>query len=380
MPSPTPEATPTPTTPLPQPRFSAAPNGTILVVQYRNILSETFSYENPGRPFYHPRDTVTWAIPTKGEPYRWVDDGRDKVEMQLSPDGSQVAYVVNSRDGKLTSIWAANADGSNPRQLTPDYLDDNAGGRVYLARLAWSPDGQKLAYAFNYSKGYKYAALYVVDVFSKQVTKVNLERAYDAEWVGGNSRLLRAFKLTEGYEEIAYDIDIYTLEATPVTSSTTRQVAGRAVVDDLTPGSEKITIYAMDGSKLYQLDLSGWSLLRSTLSPDLKWFVLNIADSDKRPEGIYKVGKDHPQPQLLLQGFEFIFEGEIGRMGMKTNLVLKKAWSPDSLWFLVHNQFDGKGGQELYAVNVETGEIRTVMEFEAAKPDIEGVGPVVWLK
>jgi Tol biopolymer transport system component len=104
---------------------------------------------------------------------------------------------------------------------------------------------------------------------------------------------------------------------------------------------------------------------------------MNVSGSDTKPPGVYKVSKDQPNPQLVLKGFEFYYEG---RLPMDTNLELKGVWSPDGHWFLVLNQFNGKGGQELYAVNVETNEVRTVMEFEAPDLYVDGVDPVVWLK
>lgn len=368
-PAPGPTLTPTSTTPLPTPLFYAAPTGTILAVQYRYLRpSEIPSYDDTSRPYYFPRDSVVWAIPAKGEPYRWLDDGRDKVQMQVSPDYSQVAYVVNSHYGKFTSIWVANADGSNPRQLTSDYPDDDLGGHVYLG--GWSPDGQKLAYIFNYRKGWSGAALYVVDVSSEKVTEMNVERVYGAAWVN-NWRL----RVARDFEEIA-EIDIYTQVITPITEPSPLIVPGGAVEYDHTKGSERITVYAADGSELYQLDLSGWPIWHSTISPDLKWFIINVFGKDtKTTTGIYKVSKDQPQPQLVLQGFGFTYETEIAKIYKDTNLDLSRVWSPDSRWFLILNFHTKKDGNELYAVNVETGEVKAVMEYEAT-----GVDPMVWLK
>ena len=66
----------------------------------------------------------------------WVADP------QISPDGSQVAFVRVSVDEKKdqydTSIWIAKADGSEPpRQLTAGLRD---------ASPRWSPDGRRLAF------------------------------------------------------------------------------------------------------------------------------------------------------------------------------------------------------------------------------------------
>ena len=66
----------------------------------------------------------------------WVADP------QISPDGSQVAFVRVSVDEKKdqydTSIWIAKADGSEPpRQLTAGLRDTSP---------RWSPDGRRLAF------------------------------------------------------------------------------------------------------------------------------------------------------------------------------------------------------------------------------------------
>ncbi|MDQ7794869.1 MAG: S9 family peptidase [bacterium] len=64
---------------------------------------------------------------------------------QLSPDGSQVAYVReyvdHKRDAICTDIWLVNTEGGEPRQLTA------AGALDRLPR--WSPDGRRLAFLSN---------------------------------------------------------------------------------------------------------------------------------------------------------------------------------------------------------------------------------------
>jgi dipeptidyl aminopeptidase/acylaminoacyl peptidase len=65
---------------------------------------------------------------------------------RLSPDGRQVAYVVNRIDGEANlyraSIWAAPLDGSaEPKQLTHGERSDHA--------PRWSPDGNWLAFLSN---------------------------------------------------------------------------------------------------------------------------------------------------------------------------------------------------------------------------------------
>jgi dipeptidyl aminopeptidase/acylaminoacyl peptidase len=75
--------------------------------------------------------------------FRWVADPR------ISPDGSQVVYVlvsVNEKEDRYdTSLWAvATSGGAAPRRLT-------AGPRVSSPR--WSPDGRTLAFLRAEEKG-----------------------------------------------------------------------------------------------------------------------------------------------------------------------------------------------------------------------------------
>jgi len=63
-----------------------------------------------------------------------------------SPDGTQIAYfdgAGTSREGIVHQLRVMNADGSGTRVL----VDDLAGFRIY--NLAWSPDGERLAFGLG---------------------------------------------------------------------------------------------------------------------------------------------------------------------------------------------------------------------------------------
>jgi TolB protein len=59
-----------------------------------------------------------------------------------SPDGRTILFTTD-RDGN-EEIYAMNADGSNPRNLTRHPLNDGRDGGY-----AWSPDGRKILFATN---------------------------------------------------------------------------------------------------------------------------------------------------------------------------------------------------------------------------------------
>src|SRR5262252_2366288 len=74
-----------------------------------------------------------------------VDDVIDLVQVsapRISPDGRRVIYTVSEltkwKDNKrVTSIWMADADGTNPRQFLANEKDRSP---------AWSPDGRSVAF------------------------------------------------------------------------------------------------------------------------------------------------------------------------------------------------------------------------------------------
>jgi Tol biopolymer transport system component len=84
-----------------------------------------------------------------------------------SPDGSRIAFVTRNDDTPDGSIWIADADGSNPRQLF-DPAEACPWGAWWPA---WSPDGQQLAIVC-YPGLEGVSALAVVDVDSLTVTTV----------------------------------------------------------------------------------------------------------------------------------------------------------------------------------------------------------------
>jgi eukaryotic-like serine/threonine-protein kinase len=77
----------------------------------------------------------------------------------FSPDGRQISFVSN-RTGR-NQIWTANADGSDPRQVT--FHEDTA------ISPQWSPDGQRLAFASEVDGNWD---LYVVRANGAESTRL----------------------------------------------------------------------------------------------------------------------------------------------------------------------------------------------------------------
>ncbi len=89
----------------------------------------------------HFRDHNIWRFPgPEGDPAeppkRIIGSTRDDTDPWFSPDGSQIAFQ-STRSGNW-EIWAADADGSNQRQLS----------RMGFANFpSWAPDGQRVTFA-----------------------------------------------------------------------------------------------------------------------------------------------------------------------------------------------------------------------------------------
>ncbi len=74
--------------------------------------------------------------------YRYQPNPGRPLSMTFSPDGSQLAFVLEPTDVESggEALWAVNADGTGLRRLTTR--------QIYVYGLpAWSPDGEYISYA-----------------------------------------------------------------------------------------------------------------------------------------------------------------------------------------------------------------------------------------
>jgi len=78
-----------------------------------------------------------WAVSILGGPARKLRDG---AAAAVSPDGSQIAFLGYDA-GSAQGIWVSTADGDDPRRLI------TAQGGEHFNQVAWSPNGQRLAYS-----------------------------------------------------------------------------------------------------------------------------------------------------------------------------------------------------------------------------------------
>lgn|SRR5574341_141626 len=110
-----------------------------------------------------------------------LSDGSDYVyEAAWSPDGARIAFV-SDRGGK-DRLWVMNADGSDPRLLTPDL--DRIRGPV------WSPNGSFILVT-DWSIDGAYAEIHVIDLQTGSDRRVTdpSENANQAAWSPDSRRL-----------------------------------------------------------------------------------------------------------------------------------------------------------------------------------------------
>jgi eukaryotic-like serine/threonine-protein kinase len=90
-----------------------------------------------------------WAVSILGGATRKLRDGA--AAASVSPDGSQIAFLGDYDAGSARGIWVSTADGDDPRRLI------TAQGGEHFNQVAWSPNGQRLAY----SKGLAGTGIYM---------------------------------------------------------------------------------------------------------------------------------------------------------------------------------------------------------------------------
>jgi Tol biopolymer transport system component len=231
----------------------------------------------------------------------------------VSPDGKHIAYDAAAEDGKHRRIYILASDGSTESAATDGAATDEVFG--------WMPDGKALLFATDRTGVRELRALPVEHGKSSgesYLVKSDLGRM-EAVGVGGNGSLLMARTTSEG-QVYTSTIDWASGKLTPAAP------LARGVVAERGAG------WSPDGSEIAYVARRG-----SDRDATSRFIVVHSL----------RTGQDR----------------EITPKGLSMTISGYPSWSPDGKSYLVTG-IDQKGRNGAYAVDLTTGDVRTLVQRE----------------
>lgn len=147
----------------------------------RTVVYQGYGADSAGIDF-----SDLWLVRADAPPQRVpLPVGETEFAPALSPDGTRLAYVRLSEQG-YTELWTSRLDGSERRKVSPD----GQGMATASSSPDWSPDGQRIAFAFG-APGQLRINVMNADGSNRQVVSAGVPDGadYDVDWSPDGTRL-----------------------------------------------------------------------------------------------------------------------------------------------------------------------------------------------
>lgn len=191
--------------------------------------------------------------------FQLTDRVGNVISPDYSPDGRTIVFA-NRVDGNPTSIWMVNSDGINPRQVYQ--------GTDTIVAVAWSPLGDKIAYAMSVGIPQEYE-IFTMDSNGKN----HLRISQGLKGIGGSLDWSPDGKFLLVHAGPYADKDIFRLDA--FTGQSTRITnGGNNAGASYSPDGRFIVFNSMrndDQADLYIMRADGNNQLQLTNHPEPDW-------------------------------------------------------------------------------------------------------------
>ena len=205
-----------------------------------------------------PLTCIFWCSAEK-ELFQLTENVGNVISPDYSPDGRRIVFANRAADGP-TSIWMVNADGLNPHLV---YAGPNT-----IVAVAWSPDGEKIAYAMSVGIPQEYE-IFTMDANGKN----HLRISQGLQGIGGSVDWSPDSRSILIYAGPFGDKDIFRLDA-ETGSATQLTDGGNNAGGSYSPDGQYIVFNSLrndDQADLYIMRANGENQVQLTNHPEPDW-------------------------------------------------------------------------------------------------------------